>query len=62
MGSETRELPVLPLSFGLLVIVVVILGTEIFGLEWNAGQLALTLLAVILLSVGLIFVGRRLLN
>lgn len=59
MGTDNREWPVLPLSFGLLVVLVLLLGTRVFGIEWDSGQLALVLV-VILLGVALGIAGRLL--
>ncbi|MFP4529840.1 MAG: LPXTG cell wall anchor domain-containing protein [Halodesulfurarchaeum sp.] len=58
MDIDRSSLPVLPLSFGLLVIIVVVLGQWGFGIEWDGFRLALAL-GVLLVATLLVLARRR---
>ncbi|PCR89979.1 multidrug transporter [Natrinema ejinorense] len=60
MSSSYPDQSSLVTAVGLLVAIVAVVGTQVFGWEWGAGQLAPTIIGVVVAGVAVVVVVRRL--
>lgn len=59
MVSTSQDQSSVITTFGILIAIVAIVGTQLFGWEWGSGQLIPTIIGVVIAGIAVIVVARR---
>ncbi|WP_224214530.1 multidrug transporter [Natrinema longum] len=62
MSSRYPDQSSLVTAFGLIVAMVAVVGTQVFGWEWGASQLAPTIIGVVVAGIAVVVIARRLIR
>ncbi|QFU83697.1 multidrug transporter [Natronorubrum aibiense] len=58
MASGYTDQSAVVTAFGLLIAIVAVVGTQVFGWEWGGGQLVPTLIGVVVAGIAILVVFR----
>ena len=59
MAIGYRDQSSIVTAFGLMVAIVAIIGTQVFGWEWGDGQLIPTIIGITVVAIAVLVVVRR---
>ena len=62
MAAGYRDQSSLVTAFGLIIAIVAVVGSQVFGWEWGSGQLVPTMIGIAVAGVAVLLVARRVLE